>query len=57
MDILRLVMATLNGHVGYAWWWMVGDGFDMKPAADHGTLEIPNVWAENPGQQLKWGRG
>ena len=46
-DILRLIMATLNGHVGYAWWWMVGDGFHVKPIADHGTLTIPNIWVEN----------
>ena len=25
-DALRLLMATLNGHVAYAWWSQVGDG-------------------------------
>ena len=45
-DTLRMLMATLNGHVGYAWWWMVGDGFHVKPIADHGTLTVPNTWSE-----------
>jgi len=51
-------MAALNGHVGYAWWWMVGDGFHVKPVSDHGTLTIPNIWDKYPqdaidiGQQL-----
>lgn len=42
MDDLRMLMAVLNGHIGFAWWWVVGDGFDMKPVADHGTLTVPN---------------
>ena len=55
-DILRLVMATLNGHVGYAWWWMVGDGFDMKPIADHGTLKIPNIWVKTLQPAIEMGQ-
>ena len=55
-DTLRLIMATLNGHVGYAWWWMVGDGFHVKPIADHGTLTIPNIWVENPRAAVDMGQ-
>ena len=55
-DTLRLLMATLNGHVGYAWWWVVGDGFDMKPIADHGTLTVPNIWSKNPAQAIELGQ-
>ena len=55
-DILRLLMATLNGHVGYAWWWMVGDGFDMKPIADHGTLTVPNIWSKTPERAIELGQ-
>ena len=56
MDVLRLAMATLNGHVGYAWWWMVGDGFHVKPVADHGTLAIPNAWSKNPQPAIELGQ-
>ncbi len=55
-DILRLLMATLNGHVGYAWWWVVGDGFHVKPIADHGTLTVPNIWSKNPAQAIELGQ-
>ena len=46
MDDLRMLMAVLNGHIGLSWWLVVGDGFDMKPIADHGTLTVPN-WCSN----------
>ena len=46
-DAMRLLMAMLNGHVGYAWWWVVGDGFHVKPVSDHGTLGIPNMCSKN----------
>ena len=49
-------MAALNGHVGYAWWWMVGDGFHVKPVADHGTLTVPNSWIDNPQPAIEIGR-
>ena len=55
-DDLRLLMAMLNGHVGYAWWWVVGDGFDMKPIADHGTLVVPNYCSKNPGEAIELGQ-
>lgn len=55
-DTLRLLMATLNGHVGYAWWWMVGDGFHVKPVADHGTLTVPNIYSNNPEPFIELGQ-
>ena len=55
-DVLFMLMAALNGHVGYAWWWMVGDGFHVKPVADHGTLTVPNSWIDNPGPAIEIGQ-
>ena len=55
-DTLRLLMAMLNGHVGYAWWWMVGDGFHVKPIADHGTLTVPNICSKNPQDAIDLGQ-
>ena len=57
MNALRLVMATLNGHVAHAWWWIFGDGFHLKPY-DMTSMTVPDKWIENPqpaidlGQQL-----
>ena len=53
---LRLLMAVLNGHVSYAWWWMVGDGFHVKPGIDIGTFLLPRQWSENPGQAIELGQ-
>ncbi|MDE0317318.1 MAG: Eco57I restriction-modification methylase domain-containing protein [Candidatus Poribacteria bacterium] len=47
MDVLRLVMAALNGHIAFGWWWMYGDGFHLKPH-DLTSLTIPNAWEQNP---------
>ena len=47
-DALRLLMAVLNGHVGYAWWSQVGDGFDVKSVSDLGQLTVPDAWVANP---------
>ena len=55
-DALCLIMAALNGHVGYGWWWLVGDGFDVKAIADLGLLTIPNKWAENPAPAIALGQ-
>ena len=55
-DTLRLLMAMLNGHVGYAWWWVVGDGFHVKPIADHGTLTVPNICSKNPKPAIELGQ-
>ena len=47
MDVLRLVMAALNGHIALGWWWMYGDGFHLKPH-DLTSLTIPDAWEQNP---------
>ena len=56
MDDLRLLMAVLNGHIGFAWWFVVGDGFHVKPIADHGTLTVPNICSKNPEQFIEMGQ-
>lgn len=56
MDDLRMLMAVLNGHIGFAWWFVVGDGFDMKPIADHGTLTVPNICSKNPERFIEMGQ-
>ena len=55
-DTLCLLMAALNGHVGYGWWWMVGDGFHIKAVADLEILKIPNRWSESPAKAIALGR-
>ena len=55
-DDLRLLMATLNGHVGYAWWWTVGDGFHIKAIADLEILRIPNIYSKNPDVAINMGQ-
>ena len=55
-DILHLLMAALNGHVGYGWWWMVGDGFHLKAVADLGFLRVPNSWSTNPADAIAIGK-
>ena len=55
-ETLCLLMATLNGHIGYGWWWMVGDGFHLKAVADHGFLKIPNTWAKSPSDAIALGK-
>lgn len=55
-DILHLVMAALNGHVGYGWWWIVGDGFHIKAVADLGFLTIPNEWSNSPSRAISLGK-
>ena len=55
-EILYLVVAALNSHVGYGWWRMVGDGFDVKAVADLGLLKIPDKWIENPAAAIDMGR-
>ena len=53
-DDLRLLMAALNGHVAYAWWWMYGDGFHVK-SSDFAALTIPDAWVENPQPAIDMG--
>ena len=55
-DMLYLLMAAINGHVGYGWWSMVGDGFDVKAVADLGFLTIPNSWSINPHDAIELGK-
>ena len=54
-DDLRLLMAALNGHVAYAWWWMYGDGFHVK-SSDFAALTIPDAWVENPQPAIDMGQ-
>ena len=55
VDAVRLIMATLNGHVAYAWWSMYGDGFHVKPS-DFTTMSIPDVWVEDPRPAIDLGQ-
>ena len=55
-DTLCLLMAALNGHVGYGWWWTIGDGFHIKAVADLGFLTIPNIWPDNPAPAIEMGQ-
>ncbi len=52
---LRLAMATLNGHVGYGWWRVFGDGFHVN-SYELTTLTIPDSWLENPGPAIEIGQ-
>ena len=54
-DTLRLMMAVQNGHIGYCWWWMFGDGFDVK-LSDFTELTIPDAWAANPQPAIAMGQ-
>lgn len=54
-DDLRLLMAALNGHVGYAWWWMYGDGFHIK-SSDFAALTVPDEWVKNPQPAIALGQ-
>ena len=52
---LRLTMAALNGHVGYGWWRVFGDGFHVNPH-ELTTITIPDAWAENPRPAIELGQ-
>ena len=54
-DSLRLIMATLNGHIAYAWWQVYGDDFHLKPS-DLITITIPDTWARNPQPAIEMGQ-
>ena len=43
---LELAMATLNGHVAYAWWRIYGDAFHLKPN-EMATVAIPDRWLDD----------
>ena len=55
-ETLYIVMAALNSHVGYGWWWMVGDGFHIKAVSDLGLLKIPDKWSDSPGEAIALGK-
>ncbi len=46
-----LVMAALNGHIGYAWWRVFGDGFHVK-LSDFAEFAIPDAW--RTGEKREW---
>ena len=54
-DDMRLVMAALNGHAGYAWWAMFGDAFHVKKS-EITTLAVPDAWAANPAEAIELGQ-
>lgn len=54
-DDVRLLMAVMNGHVGYAWWSAYGDGFDVK-FNDFAALTVPDEWLKNPQPAIALGQ-
>ena len=54
-DDLHLIMAVLNGRVGYGWWRVYGDGFHLN-AFELMTLTVPDAWVENPLPAIDIGR-
>ena len=55
IDTLRTIMATLNGHIAYGWWWVFGDAFHIKPY-DLTSLTIPDAWIANPQPAIDLGQ-
>ncbi len=54
-DVMRLIMAALNGHVAHGWWSVFGDGWHVKHR--HMTLmTIPDAWIENPQPAIALGQ-
>lgn len=51
---LLMALAALNGHVGYAWWTIFGDGFDVKKS-DFVGFAIPDAWIGDPKDAMKLG--
>ena len=54
-DQLLLTLVALNGHVGYAWWTVFGDGLDVK-VSDFDGFTIPDAWIDAPEELLELGR-
>ena len=48
-------MAVLNGHVGYGWWRVYGDGFHVN-SYELTTITIPDSWAEDPQPAIELGQ-
>ena len=55
MDDLCLLMAVLNGHIGYGWWRVYGDGFHLN-AYELLNLTVPDTWVKNPQDAIAVGR-
>ena len=51
----RLAMAAANSHVGFAWWQVYGDGFDVKQSDFLGFC-IPDAWIADPGEPIRLGQ-
>lgn len=51
---LLLTLAAMNGHVGYAWWTIFGDGLDVKKS-DFDGFAIPDAWIADPKDAMKLG--
>ena len=56
MNDLRMLMAVTNSHIGFAWWWIVGDGFILKHKADHGNLTVPDAYVAKPSDAIAIGQ-
>lgn len=54
-DVMRLVMAALNGHVGYGWWLAFGDGFHVNPY-ELTSMMVPDDWVQNPQPAIDLGQ-
>ena len=54
-NALKIAMATLNGHVGLAWWTIFGDGLDVK-LSDFLDLTVPNAWISEGAQAADIGQ-
>ena len=55
LDTLRLIMAALNGHVGFGWWRVFGDGFHTN-AYELTSMTIPDDWAASPRPAIELGQ-
>ena len=51
----RLAMAAANSHIGYAWWRVYGDGFDVKQS-DFRGFSIPDAWTADPDEPISLGQ-
>ena len=51
---LLLALAALNGHMGYAWWAIFGDGFHVKKS-DFDGFAVPDAWISDPRDATKLG--
>ena len=54
-NAMRLVMAALNGHVGYGWWTAFSDGFHVNEREIE-TVAVPDAWAADPAEAAALGQ-